>query len=120
MLTFDNAVSSCERLAAAICSQVNFQARLIAGDNSRQLAVLNKRIEKQSSSLTEAGLWGTAAIALSSTVGTLFSIAVIPPDRTLRQVGSTVITGTLIGTIVGSAIAISLIVSQKRFLQRNQ
>lgn len=120
MLTFYSAVSGCDRLAAAICEQVNFQARLIAGDNSRQLAVLNKRIKKQSSSLTEAGLWGTAASALSGTVGTLFSIAVIPPDRTLRQAGSTVITGTLIGIIVGSAIAISLMISQKIFLQRNQ
>ena len=113
MLTFSSAVEGCDRLSEAICEQVDFQARLIAGNNSRQLAVLNKRIENKSRSLTEAGIWGTAAIALSSTVGTLFSIAVIPPDRTLRQAGSTIITGTLIGIIVGSAIAISLIVSQK-------
>lgn len=113
MLTFSSAVEGCDRLSEAICEQVNLQARLIAGDNSRQLAVLNKRIKNNSRSLTEASLWGTAAIALGSTVGTLFSIAVIPPDRTLRQAGSTVITGTLIGIIVGSAIAISLIFSKR-------
>ena len=109
-----------EAFEAAILKQVNHQAHLIACNNYKQLAELNERIKNTSQSVVEAGLWGTSSVALCGTLGTLTAIATVPPDRTLREAGSTVITGSLIGTVIGSAIAISLIVSKKIFLQRNQ